>query len=76
MDSMEVEAVVRKVFQLSDEDSLEGVGPGTIPQWDSLGHVSLITAVEKAFDIQFEVEEIALIDSLDSLKKVMKNHVS
>ena len=46
-----------------------------IPQWDSLGHISLIHAVEEAFDIQFTVDEIAQIESLETLKEVLNHHV-
>jgi len=70
-----VESIIRDVFQLDDNQSLEDVLPGSIPQWDSLGHVSLISAVETAFNIRFTPEEIAEIDSPESLKKVVSRHV-
>ncbi len=71
-----VEEVVRRVFQLDDKRSLDDVAPGSIPQWDSLGHVSLIHAVEEEFGLKFSVDEIATIDSIASLKEVLKSHVS
>ena len=76
MHDQKVESVVRDVFQLDDNKSLDGIAPGSIPQWDSLGHVSLISAVEKAFDIQFSPAEIAQIDSINALKEVVRQHVS
>ena len=76
MSDQKVEKILKNVFQLDENQSLNGVAPGSIPQWDSLGHVMLIGAVEKAFDIQFSHDEIAEIDSLHSLKKVVNRHVS
>ena len=68
MSDKKVESIIREVFELDDNHPLEGVMPGSIPQWDSLGHVSLISAVEKAFDIRFTPDDIAEIDSPESLK--------
>lgn len=71
-----VEDVMKDVFKLEADTDLSHVSPGSIPQWDSLGHVNLIHGVEEAFSIRFSVDEIAQIDSLDSLKETVKNHVS
>ena len=30
----------------------------SIPQWDSVGHMTLIAALESAFDIQMEMDDI------------------
>ena len=76
MSDEKVESIIRDVFQLNEDQSLEGVEPGSIPQWDSLGHVSLISAVEQAFGIQFAPDEIAEIESAESLKKVVRRLVS
>jgi acyl carrier protein len=53
---------LRKVFQ----DSLE-LGPDVdvnnlkyreIEQWDSLGHMSLVAAIEDEFDVQLDTEQV------------------
>src|SRR5690606_6956983 len=33
-------------------------GPENVPQWDSLAHITVITAVEKAYQIQLTVPEM------------------
>ena len=63
-------------MELDENKSLAEVAPGSIPQWDSLGHVSLINAIEKAFEIQFTPDEVAEIESLESLKTVVTKYVS
>lgn len=49
-----------------DDDTLE-VGDSTtaadVPGWDSLAHVNLIIAVEKAFGIRFAAAEIGRLKS-------------
>ena len=71
-----VETVLRTTFKLDKDQSMNEVGPGLIPQWDSLGHIGLIHAVEEAFELHFSVDEIARIESLESLKEVVRNHVA
>jgi len=70
-----VEDVLKEVFKLEADAELTDVAPGSIPQWDSLGHVNLIHGVEEAFGIRFSVDEIAQIDSLETLKETVKGHV-
>lgn len=76
MTDSKLETVIRDTFKLNAGQSLDDIGPGSIPQWDSLGHVALIQAVEEAFGIHFTVDEITRIESLDTLKEVLKDHVS
>lgn len=45
----------------------------SIPEWDSVGHMSLIAALEDAFDIMMEMDDIVDFGSyetgVDTLKK-------
>ena len=48
--------VFRDVF---DDDSIaltETTGPDDIDGWDSLGHISLIAAIENEFGIRFDIK--------------------
>ena len=55
-------------FEVS-EDQLATLNYQDIPAWDSVGHMSLIAALEEAFDIMMETDDI--ID-LSSYKKGME----
>lgn len=48
----------RKVFSLGADFDLETAEMGSTPDWDSVGHMELITEVEDAYDIMFETEDI------------------
>lgn len=41
----------------------------TIPEWDSIGHMALIAALEEAFDIRMETDDII---NFSSYKKGME----
>ena len=56
----QLSAVFRLVFDLPPDVDPKQTRQMTTPAWDSLGHVSLITAIESEFAV-----EILTIDSLD-----------
>jgi acyl carrier protein len=55
----EMQQVFQEVFgdnQLVLSDSMTGAD---VPEWDSLGHLNLIIAIEKRFGIRFATAEIS-----------------
>ena len=46
----------------------------TVPQWDSVSHLSLITALEDVFDIMFESEDILHYESYENGKKILEKY--
>ena len=48
----------------------------TIPQWDSVGHMALIAALEKEFDVMFDTDDIIDMSSVRKAKEILlKNGV-
>ena len=43
-----------------------------VPQWDSVAHLSLITALEDSFDVMFDSEDILHYESYENGKKIME----
>ena len=60
--------VFKETFELESE-SVEGLEYQGIDNWDSVGHMALIAALEDAFDIMMETDDI--ID-FNSFKKGME----
>ena len=48
-----------------------GSGPGTIDTWDSLAHLSIITAVEERFGVKFSMADVGNIASFETLAKLL-----
>jgi acyl carrier protein len=46
--------------------------PEDVLQWDSLGHMRLITDLENAFGVQFEVDEITEMSSGRKIVEILK----
>ena len=46
----------------------------SIPEWDSVGHMRLMAALEDAFDIMFETEDIMDFASFGVGKTILKKY--
>jgi acyl carrier protein len=53
-----VQDVFRKTFDKPDIIISESMSPKDIKKWDSLNHVILISEIEKAFNIRFELQDM------------------
>ncbi len=53
---------------------LEGLEYQGISQWDSVGHMSLISALEDAFDIMIEVDDILALNSFEKGKEIIAKY--
>lgn len=45
-----------------------------IEAWDSVGHMGLVTAIEDAFDIMLEPDDIVDLNSFEKGKELLKKY--
>lgn len=45
-----------------------------IKEWDSVGHMQLIAALEDAFDIMMDTDDIIDLSSFDKGKEILKKY--
>ncbi|MEF8728407.1 MAG: acyl carrier protein [Accumulibacter sp.] len=53
----------------------DGLAYAKIPQWDSVAHMSLIAAIEMAFDIMIETEDVIDMSSFAKAKEIVNKHL-
>ena len=61
--------VFKRVFD-SEEINSE-TSKQNMEKWDSMNHLRLIVELEEEFNISFEPEEIAEMESIDSIKIII-----
>jgi len=49
----------------------DATGPGDIPGWDSLGHVTLMAEIQKQFGAHVPVEDAIEVESIADLAAVL-----
>lgn len=53
-----IKEIMALVFEVSEEAINEDTSPDDLDNWDSIGSINLVTALEDAFAIEFEEEDI------------------
>lgn len=54
------------------EDKLEGLKYQSVELWDSVGHMSLVAALEDVFDIMMETDDIIDLSSYEKGIEILK----
>jgi acyl carrier protein len=62
-----IQEVLRAVFGRGDVEVRDGTTAGEIEGWDSISHVTVITAIEQRFRVRFTLREIARLGDVGQL---------
>ena len=65
----EISRVALPVLQIPEFDS--SVNMSSTPEWDSLRHIQLLSAIEKKFDIEISPDDAFKLTSADRLVQYM-----
>jgi acyl carrier protein len=60
--------VVAEVFGLNVEEVDDSSSQDTIPNWDSLGMINLISEIELRFDVQFDLADLVLFKNVGIIR--------
>ena len=56
------------------EDVVDGLTFQSVTEWDSVGHMGLIAALEDAFDIVFDTDDIVDFSSFEKGKEILAKY--
>ena len=62
--------IFTETFEIKAEE-LAGLTYQSIPAWDSIGHMSLISSLENAFDIMFDTMDVIDFSSYEKGKEIL-----
>jgi len=68
---MSPEHLVATVFGLHPSRVTDATSNQNTPEWDSLGHVTLIMELERHYGVSFSTEEALLLTNVDALKRTL-----
>ena len=71
MISDRLKATILKTLQLDDWDIDDETLAYEVPGWDSLNHVAVLCAVEKAFGIRFQSSEVVNLQNIGELQMLV-----
>lgn len=67
----EVKNLIASTFGISPQSVADNSSGQTIEQWDSVGHINLVMAVEQKFGVSFTMEEIMQMRDVGMLCRVI-----
>jgi acyl carrier protein len=80
MNPAQIDEKLRKIvidtLKIPESDYSEELAAGDHPQWDSIGHVNLLMAVEQGFEISFDVTDAIDIESVADLRGMVAKYVT
>ncbi len=70
----DVNAIVAKVFSISESEVTDQSGPENIESWDSFNGLILVDELENHFNVKFTISEITDVKTVADIKRHLKNH--
>ena len=58
---------VARALRVPQESVTEDSMMGDVPQWDSLNHMAVILAVEREFNLVFDLDDVVDLDGVQDL---------
>ena len=56
---------------ITEDKILDGLSYQSIPEWDSVSHMVLITEIEDSFDISLDTEDVIDLSSVLKAKEIL-----
>lgn len=67
-------AAFREALGLGPEVEVTGLAYRAIPQWDSVAHMQLVAAIELAFDLMLDTDDVLAMSSFAKAREILDKH--
>lgn len=62
-----IREIIAETINVSPETITESLAIGDIEQWDSMGNMAIIAAIEEQMGIEFPIEDLFELNSVQSI---------
>jgi len=66
-----IEDVVSSVFGVERESVDDSSSPTSVEGWDSIGHVNLVSALEQAFNVSIDIDDVMEMASVRKIRETL-----
>lgn len=70
----QVVAVFARVLGIPTNSINDDLRYATIPQWDSIAHMSVVAALEDAFGVMIDMDEVIDMSSVGKAREILRKH--
>lgn len=74
MDNVEKYAEILAGAMMIDRADVESASAASLPAWDSIGKLTMVAAIEEAFSIELEAEDIIQFNSYTDGLAILKKY--
>jgi acyl carrier protein len=68
----QLKSLIAELFRCDLAEVTDATGPGDIPGWDSLGHVTLMTEIQRRFGKHVPIEDAIEVESVADLDAILQ----
>ena len=68
-----LQEIFLECLDIKEDKFNEGLKYNEIPEWDSIGHMSLISAIEEKFSITMETDDIIDFNSFQKGQEILES---
>ena len=68
--------IFKDTFNLDDSKVNDGIKYEQLEGWDSMGHLMLITAIEKEYGIGLLPDEVIIMGDIPTITKIINSHLA
>ncbi len=69
-----VESIFSAALGINLESISDSLEYNTIPEWDSVAHMRLVAAIEEAYDIMLETDDVIDMSSVAVAKQILAKY--
>ena len=74
MNEQKLKSAFAEALGIDESTVVDVLAYQSIPQWDSVAHMSLIAALEDDFDVMLETDDVIDMSSVAKAKEILSKH--
>jgi len=71
-----IKNIIAECLEVSENQITEDTAIGDIPEWNSLGHIVIISTLEKEFSINFDPETIMDLEDVSDIVAAIEERLN
>jgi acyl carrier protein len=74
MNTQKLKSAFSEALQIPEDLVTDELTYNSIPEWDSIAHMALVTEIEDQFDIMLDTDDVLDMSSFAKAKEILKKY--
>ncbi|MGA7128737.1 MAG: acyl carrier protein [Chthoniobacterales bacterium] len=72
---IKVQGAFKTAFDVEPQSITIDTKPSDVPAWDSMGHIAMISSLEQAFGLSFDVDEVMEMEDVRQIVRIIEDRL-